>query len=517
MAIMLVGKVLGLLRDRMLGVQFGAYTPEGIAFMQASLLPRQFLDIMFAAVFSASFIPVFNRYLETKGEAAAFTLAAKFMLVTGAITAVVTLVAVGFASPIYALFFDGAMAPPGTRELGVSLLRLLFPLMVFSGLAFSVTGVLQSMGEFRIPAAMSAVSNGLILLYYFLFIDRFGVYGLAVAFLVGWASQLLIQLPFLVKVGFFRREHFPSLRGLWKDEGLRQMAQLAVPVMVATWLGPVNLLVNGRAVVNLYGGEHGFVAINFANQLYTIITGLFVLSLANVLFPALSKLAAVEEWAQYAKTLRESLRSLLFLLIPMAFGLAAVAHPLVRLVFQGGRFQEESVAITATALVFFAVGIVGFGFHVVLTRACYAMQFGRGPLLTAVLAMAVNGVLSFVLAPVLLIGGPALASSLSISVASAILFALMVRRLPKGALWHRAFVKDAAKCVVLSVGLFFVARGVLYFLEAAALPDNVLMRVVTVAVPALLGGALYALGSWFWRVPEAVKLCGWVRKKISVG
>ena len=492
MAITLTGKLMGILRDRMQAVYFGTYTAEGIAFMQASMLPRIFLDIAFASVFSASFIPVFNRYLENKGKQAAFELAARFIRIILLATVVGTIIAIIFAEPIYGIFLDGEALRYDVRPLGVQLLRIMFPIIIISSLAFSLTGILQSMGQYYIPAAMSIASNGIILLYYFFFIERHGVYGLAVAFLIGWSCQVLIQIPFLIKHRF-------SIFVKGKDrDGLRDVIQLALPVMVATWLSPVNLLVNTRAAVNLYDGEHGFVSLGLAHGLYTVITGVVVLSLSNLLFPTLSKFAAHENWTEYTAFLRSSLRGLLFLLIPMTFGLMAVARPLVSLVYGGGRFQETSIEITATALFFFSIGIVGFGLHVIFSRACFAIQDGRGPLVTAVIAMIINLVLSFALAPSMEIAGPALASAVAITVAAFGLLLRLVKKLPEALLtWD--MVRDAVKVLILAV--------LMYCLVVFLLGYMFLFFAI------VIGALFYFVAAVVLRVGEARMVVDWVRSK----
>ena len=492
MAITLTGKLMGIMRDRMQATYFGTYTAEAIAFMQASMLPRIFLDIAFASVFTASFIPIFNRYLETKGKQAAFELAARFIRIILLATIIGTAVAIIFAEPIYAVFLDGEALAYNVRPLGVQLLRIMFPIIVISSLAFSLTGILQSMGQYYIPAAMSIASNGIILLYYFFFIDSFGVTGLAVAFLLGWTGQVIIQIPFLIKHKF----------SLFARGGgsLRDIGQLAIPVMVATWISPVNFLVNTRASVNLYGGEHGFVAISFAHSLFTVITGLVVLTVANILFPTLSKFAAHENWKDYTAFLRSSVRGLLFLLIPMTFGLMAVAQPLVSLVFEGGRFQATSVEITATALFFFSLGIVGFGMQVIFSRACFALQDGRGPLITAIVAMFVNLVLSFALVSEMEIAGPALASAIAISIAAIGLFIRLMQKLPEP-LWTKDMTIDSVKILILAVAMFWLVT----FLLA-----NTFMVLAIV-----VGAVIYFVGALIFGVVEAKITVEWIMGKIT--
>jgi putative peptidoglycan lipid II flippase len=446
MVIMFVGKAMGVLRDIMQGRYLGADTAEGIAFMQASTLPRHFFDILFASAFTASFIPVFNQYLETKGKKEAVALASLFISVVTALTAAVTVACVVFTVPVYDLAVGSGALAPETRLLGIRLLRMMFPLMLISGVAFSLTGVLQSLGEFRIPAAMSVASNGIILLYYLLFFDRFGVVGLCVAFLIGWGSQALIQIPFLVKNKIRLRFRFNL-----KDPGLRQIGALALPVMAASWVGPVNLIVNGKAVL-VSGGPYDYTAVNFAYVLFSIIGGVFVLSVANVIFPALSRKAAAGDGEGFRQTLMDTLRSLFFFLLPMSFGLMALSTPLVRFLFFGGLFTLSAVEVTGGALFYFSLGMVGYGLQIVLSRACYARRDGRTPMVAALTAIALNAALSFLLAPGMGANGVALASSVSASVGALMMLVVFARR--RYILFTKDWLADTGKMLALSFLMF---------------------------------------------------------------
>jgi putative peptidoglycan lipid II flippase len=506
MAIMFMGKLLGVVRDRMQGVYFGTDTSEGIAFMQASVLPRIFLDMLFASAFSASFIPVFNMYLQNKDKKAAFDLAALFISVMLALTAAVTLVCAAGAPVLYTLLLDGEAITPQTRLLGISLLRCMLPLLILSGLAFSFTGILQSLGEFKLPAAMSVVSNGVILIYYIFFIDRFGVYGLCAAFLLGWAAQSLIQLPFLIKARFRFRFRF-NLR----DPGLKQIAALALPVTVASWVGPVNLAVNGKAAAGLPSGS--FNGLHFAYNLFTVISGVYVLSVANIIFPKLSRQAAGGDDTAFANTLREALRGLFFLLLPMTFGLIAVGEPVVRLVYEGGLFRENAVDATTRALVFFAPGILGYGLQIILSRACFAKQDGRTPLYAAAAAIIINAALSFTLAGIMGIAGPALASSISITVTSVWMLYAVNRRCGY-TLWPRGMTKDVLKMAVMAVFMYVLVLYCQNFMDTSA-DSRFLSRLAALAIPVGAGAASYMAGCFIIGVEETRRAAGYIKRKVT--
>lgn len=488
MIITLAGKVLGLVRDMLLGHNFGTGM-ESMAFQVASRIPRTFFDAIFASAISASFIPVFSDRLETHGKEDAFQLSRSFFTWVGLATALFSLVGIALADPIVALLADGFDAE--TAALCAKLLRVLFPTVFFTGVAFAFVGVLQSMGEFNIPAAMSVASNGIIILYYFLLCRRFGIYGLAWAFLLGWAAQAVMQLPWLHKHGFRYR---PTLRHL----GIRQVFLLMLPVMVSTWIQPVNQLISTRFATHLFEGA-GASAMDYANTLYTMITGILVLSITNVIFPEMSRLSTGGKEEELGSLISGSIRSMLFLLLPMTAGLMLLSTPMVRLLYEYKSWDPFSTQITARALCFMSLGMVGYGVQNVLSRAFYAGQNGKTPLVSGIVSIAVNLLLCLLLTDALDVAGLSLATAVSSTVAAVVLLIPTVRRFPRQ--WDRSFWLGLGKMVlataVMALAVFFAYRGL-----DRVLTDGLVSRVLLVGVPTVLGIGVYFIMAALLRLEE---------------
>jgi putative peptidoglycan lipid II flippase len=302
---------------------------------------------------------------------------------------------------------------------------------------------------------------------------------------------VLIQVPFLIKHKFGFRFRF-NLR----DPALAQIAALALPVAAATWVGPVNLLVNGKAV-NVFGGRYDYNAIQYANNLYTVASGVFVLAVANVVFPLFAKQAAADDDAAFTRTLGGTLRGLLFFLVPLTAGFMALASPIVRLIHEGGLFGAEALAVTSRALFWFSPGIIGYGLQIVLSRACYALRDGRTPAIAAVIAIAINAAASFTLTPALGVAGPAIASSVSISAAAAYILARLARggylRITRGA------VLTVCKIAALSLVMLAAVLPCREFF-AAAPGGSVLMRFAAALVPAAIGAGVYFAGAFLLKM-----------------
>lgn len=496
MLLTLLGKVLGLLRDILMGAKFGTGM-EANAFLAASRIPRNFFDAIFAAAISASFIPVFSACLEQRGKEEAFRLSNAFLTVVSLAMAALTGLGMVLAPQLTGLLASGFTGE--TAALCTALLRRLFPTVLFTGIAFSFVGILQSLGEFKVPALLSAISNLVILLYYLVFCDRFGVWGLCAAFLLGWALQALIQLPSLRRKGWRYR---PALR----HPELRKVFLLMLPVMASTWVQPLNLTVGTAFATHLNEGSAAS-ALEYANTLYTIAAGVFVLSIANVFFPEMSRLSARQDQTAFDTRLRETLSSMLFLLVPMSVGLAAVAEPVVRLLYERGEWTPASTALTAGALRWLSLGMLGYGLQIILSRAYYARQEGKLPLVSGLISAGANCLLCALLAPRLGLNGVAIASAVSALVPALVLLLALQR---ERRLLGRENLRHFGKLLLAAAAM---TGAVLLLLPLTA----GLGKLPALLLPVLAGGGVYGLAALLLRVGELQAVLHSIQQRICKG
>ena len=501
MAITLLGKVLGLYRDRLMAVHYGTTDMQAKAFYIASRIPRVFFDVVFASAIAACFIPVFSEYLTQKGKKEAFRFGGNFLSVMALLTALLTVLGMVFAQPLVTLFADGY--DPETAALAASLTRVMFPTVLFTGVAFSFVGILQSMDCFNIPALISTVSNLVIIGYFFFLDDRFGVYGLAGAYLLGWFLQALVQVPSLRRLDFHYRPDFS-----FRSEGMRKAFSLMGPVMISTWVQPINLTINTKFGSHLYDGA-GVSAMEYSTNLYLVVAGVFILSITNVIFPKLSRLTAEHQEEQFRDTIRQTLHGSLFFVLPMAAGMMTLARPMVSFLYGGGAFDEFSVNITSQALVWVSLGMVGYGLQNILSRAYFAQQNGRTPLIAGGISILANIAGCMLLTDSLGVTGLAISSAIS-STLYALLLLVPLQRAGGGVL-DGGFGRDSVKMLVSTVGMAAVVLAVRYGLEGL-LPQGKLGELVLLGVCALLGAGVYFLLTALTGLSEARLVWDLVRR-----
>lgn len=382
----LAAKVCGLLRDVLVTNAYGTGM-EAVAYETASKLPVTLFDLIIGGVVTAAFVPVYNELLVRDGKEKALAFAQSYTRFILLVTTAIAAIGVVFASPLVSLLAPGLTED--THTLAVSLTRILFPMIIFTGLAFTFVGYLQSMGEFRVPAVISLVANG-VMVVYLLTLNRFcGITGLAVAMLLGWSAQAFVQLPALRRLEY-RYRFFAPLR----TEPLKKAVRTTLPILIGTWVSPVCNLINTRLASGIDGGR-GLTVLGYANRLYVILVGLFSFVATNLLFPMFSRAAADGDHVESQRLMRSSIKTLCFLILPLTAGVFLLAEPFVAILFERGAFTHTDTLLTAEALRFYALAMIPSAVNEVLTKAFFAAQKPQLPMLSSLAAMLFNGVAIF--------------------------------------------------------------------------------------------------------------------------
>ena len=447
--IVILAKVLGLLRDILVANAYGTGM-EAVAYDTASRLPILLFDFVIGGVVSAAFIPIFSELLVKKGKDEAMKFSVSYVNLILIITTVLSVIGVVFAEGLV-----GVLAPEisiEAKDLAVDLTRIMFTMIIFTGLAFSFVGILQSMGEFRIPALISLISNSIMVLYLFTLNKFFGIVGLAAAMLFGWASQALVQLPSLRKFGW--RYSFKSdLRSPYIKKAMKN----AVPILLGTWTQPVCSLINTRFAPGLNGGR-AITALGYANRLYTIIAGVFTFVCTNLLFPYFSRAAASGNKEEGRRLMINSIKILVFIIAPITAGIMILSQPMTALIYERGEFNSSDTLLTAQALSRYAIGMIFLAANEVIVKAFFADGNTKVPMISSIVSMVLNIALVSIFADSLGVGGIALASGIAMILNFAINAAVMWKK--DGKLFEGRDIADFIKSIVSAA----IMGGVIYFI-----------------------------------------------------
>lgn len=404
-------KLLGLVRDVLSASAYGTGT-EAIAYETASRLPIMLFDFVIGGVVTAAFIPIFSELLVTKGREKAMRFATDYFNLVFAVTLFISVIGELFAPALVS--FLAPDIPEAAALLAVPLTRIMFPMVIFAGTAFCFVGILQCMGHFRLPSIISLFSNGVIVCYLLFFESRFGVYGLAVSMLIGWALQALVQLPTALKLGFRPRVGIGFL-----TPEVRSAAKAFLPLLVASWLLPVLSVINTRFASGIEAGR-AVTAVGYANRFYIIIVGVFSFIATNLLFPKLSRASADGDGEGAKRLTASSLKLLLYVVLPVAAGCFALAYPIIELIFVNGDFTSDDARLTAEALKWFCLGMPAMAVNEVLQKLFFSRKKAVPPMVTSVICCVLDVGLVYVLSSAFGIAGIAASSGSVITVCAAL-------------------------------------------------------------------------------------------------
>lgn len=504
----LASRLLGWIRLLVIGSQFGA-TSELDAYFAAFRIPDAIFQLVVAGALSAALIPVFSGYRARSEETEAWRLASSVInLVLIALATLSALMAI-LAPWVVPLIAPGFDAP--TTELTVRMTRLMLLSPVFVGMGAVVSGLLNSHERFAVPAYAPLVYNLAIIAAAVVLAPLIGVEGLAIGVVIGSVLHLAIQLPALRGVGL----RYDLTLGL-SHPGVRQVVRLMGPRFLGLAAGQVNFIVSTVLASGLAVGS--VTAYNYAYQLSQLPVGVLGVSVAIALFPTFSRDAALGRIAEIRRQLSTSLRVLIFVAAPLTAVMIVLARPIAAAFFQYGLFSAEASERTADALVLFSIGLTGHIVVHVLTRAFYAMQDTRTPVLWAIVAVAINVPLMIVLAGPMGVAGLALA--LSISATLEVIGLVWALRRRVGTIEEGHVPRSAAR----SAGAALVAAlGMLGGLAAAqawlgAILANGVGRVLILLVLAGGGTAIYLLIGAALRSEEQAQVRryiagrGWLRR-----
>ncbi len=199
-------------------------------------------------------------------------------------------------------------------------------------------------------------------------------------------------------------------------------------------------------------------------------------------------------------TLRRGVRLVTFLTVPATAGLWAVGEPVVRLLYERGRFHESDTAGTATALAWYSIGLVAYTAVKVVAPAFYALQKPRVPLLASASAVATNLLVILTLHGTLGFRAIALGTALG-SIANLAVLLLAFQR-SVGGLGAHGLVGGLVRMVAAAGAMAPAAWWTARLLDGRLGHQGLVPQLVVGLVPVGAGVAVYALASLVLGIDE---------------
>lgn len=485
-------RIAGLLREQTFAYLFGA----GIwtdAFNVAFRIPNLLRDLFAEGAMSAAFIPTFNGVLEKDGKQKAFKLTNLTFCAIFVVVGLLTILGIAASPTIVNTLAPEFASNPEKFEITVTMTRIMFPfLLVISWSAISM-GILNSLGEFFIPAVAPAFLNlamilsGWLICPFAVDFDMPAITGMAIGAMIGGAIQFMVQLPALFRFGYKFRWQLN-----FRDPGIMRIIRLIVPGTVGLAATQVNIAIS--TILATSQGDGAVSWLGYAFRVMQLPLGLFGVAVAQATLPVISRQAAANDKDAMAKTLSSSLRLSSFINLYACFAIIALAEPIVRMLFQHGRFTPADTTATAMALQAYAAGLLFFSLIKILGPAFYTLDETKIPVIASISAVGINIALNLALINSCGFWGLALSTSIGAMFNAGILFYYIEQRLGSfarfsfipalGKILLATFCSGAVTAVVYAPGSSFFAKNINFLTTGSFLNTGVAF------ITALIAGAI---------------------------
>ncbi len=266
-------------------------------------------------------------------------------------------------------------------------IRIMLPLVAISGFVGLSYGVLNVYHKIFWPSFSPAIASLAIIIAVFAFGDSAGIVCLAWATLAGAIGQAVVQIPGMMQTPLkwsFSRELHP---------GLKEYLLMLVPAAFSTSIGQISLYVHLYFTSTIQEG--GWTAIVNANRLIQLPLGVLLTAMLVPILPRFTEQVAANRIEDLKIELSKALRLLWFLALPIAALLMAIPTPIIKLLFERGKFTTHSTDMVTTVMIFLAPGIFFYLARDLITRVFYAHQDSKTPFLIAVAAIVLQTVLDW--------------------------------------------------------------------------------------------------------------------------
>ena len=265
------------------------------------------------------------------------------------------------------------------------------------------------------------------------------------------------------------------------------MFLLSIPIFISTAVLPVNNLVSTRLASGMETGA--VAALEYAYKLYVVISGVFTYAIGNIIFPELSRASSEEKSSEFKEIISKAVKLLTFILIPLTLGVIIYRSDIVSVMYERGEFDATSTLQTSSALLYYAIGIIGAGIVEVMNKCFYAKQDTKTPLKVGIIVIIVNALLSIILGNTeMTFYGLALATSITALLNAGIL-TFLANKKDKGII-NKDLLLFIGKVVVSAICM----TGVVIIVNSCLkniLADSLLFDIVRMCVGAASGVISY--------------------------
>lgn len=499
----LISRVLGYVRDAVIGFVFGGNRWYTDIFFLSFEIPNLFRRLLGEGALSASFISVFTEYLTIKDKKSAWSFASNVINLLAILVIILIVLGIIFTPLIIYILIPGFRNNTLAITTAIKLTRIMFPYLGFIAFAALFMGLLNSLRHFAVPAStpiflnIAMISSALFLTPFFGNDPAKKLTALAIGVIVGGFLQVAVQVP----VAFAKGMEY-SFQANLRDPGVQKICRMLLPALFGLAVTQINLAID--KICASYIGEGSISYLFFGNRLVELPESIFGIAISVAVLPLLATFAAKKEYSHLTETLSYGLRLTMFLIIPASIGLCLLRVPIIKLLFERGAFTAQATQGAAFALLFYSIGLFSFCAVKLIVPVYYALQDVWTPVKIGFLAVVANIILNIILMFPLKHGGLALATTISSTINWVLLLSVLRRRVGKLGLSSLidSFLRVLVASVLMGIVCYFLRSSFFIYSHFAFAHSQKIVDSLAILMTIFISAFIYFISAKFLNLSE---------------
>ncbi|WP_462411183.1 murein biosynthesis integral membrane protein MurJ [Neobacillus sp. Marseille-QA0830] len=493
MVLTMFTKVLGFLRDIILSYYYGT-SPISDAYLIADSIPVIIISLIGTGL-ATSYIPMYTKIEKEESAIASDRFTNNLIGFVILLCTIILLLSQLFPVGIVKLFASGFKGE--TLTLAVQFTKVSIFGIYFSCLVFIFSGYLQLKERFVATSLLGLPYNIVVIASVVLSAGVNKVI-LPIGGVFAEAFKFLFLLPYIIKSGF----KFQKVLD-YKDKHLKNLMFLAVPVIIGVSVNQINLIVDKTLASRIVIG--GISALTYSSRISQLIQTVFVITIATVVFPMMSKAAAERNMDDFKTLMTKSFCFINLIVMPASVICMLFSEPIVKILFGRGAFDQNALLLTSSTLLFFSIGNTAMGIREILARAFYSLQDTKTPMINASIALIFNIILNLTLTRFMNLAGIALATSIAAIIGAILLFINIQKKIGKFSSKeiYPSFLKISFSSIIMGAVTKFVFER---FLKLVGLSSALMISFA-------IGILLYSILIYFMKIKEVESIIQMARNK----
>lgn len=401
MLMTILSRVIGFGRDMLAAYHFGVEGSYDI-YVASVAIPESVFMIVGLAI-STTFIPILSEIRHNKNKDEMFKFSNNVVTILSILSIVVIVLGLIFTKEIVNIF-----VPKFTKEqieLTIFLTRITLINIILLCVNACFASILQVCEDFIVPSLLGLFFN-IPIIVYLVFFAEVSIIGLTIANVLGNLLRVLVQIPSLYKQGY-RFKLYIDLR----DEKLRSMIILILPVIVGAGANSINMLVDKSLASGLNTGA--MASLEYSQRIVTFANTAITTSIVSVIYPLMANRLNAGDKQGFIKYLTKSIIIICLFLIPITFGMVFLSKEIVTVFYERGKFDSSAVVLTSMALFGYSLQLPFAGIRDILNSSLFSMKKTKVTTINGIIGVVINIALSIILSKYMGVLGIAIATSVS--------------------------------------------------------------------------------------------------------